>query len=279
MSYKIVVDSCCELPEHLKNDPRFERVPLTLIVGDVYERLDDESFDQREFLDIVASSPVCPRSACPSPERFFAAYKTDADHVYAITLPTVLSGSYNSAQLGKKLYIETYGQKDIHVIDSYSASCGELQLVYMLMEYEEMGLSFEEITKRIDKYADEMHTYFVLDNLETLRKNGRLSSMKAMVASTLNIKPLMRSDKGTIIQIGQGIGLKKAFAKLVDTAISEVKNTHERRLMISHCNNPAMAEFVKNSFLKRVSFKETLIIDMAGLSSLYTNEGGMIVTL
>lgn len=60
MSYKIVVDSCCELPEELKHDPRYEIVPLTLIVGDSYERLDDDGFDQKEFLQTVAECPVSP---------------------------------------------------------------------------------------------------------------------------------------------------------------------------------------------------------------------------
>ena len=53
MGYKIVVDSCCELPKELKKDERFESVPLTLIVGDVYEKEDDENFDQKEFLEIT----------------------------------------------------------------------------------------------------------------------------------------------------------------------------------------------------------------------------------
>ena len=61
MRYKIVVDSCCELPEEYANDPRFERVPLTLEVGD-YHILDDTSFDQKEFLQKVADYPKCDES-------------------------------------------------------------------------------------------------------------------------------------------------------------------------------------------------------------------------
>ena len=65
MSYKIVVDSCCELPNELKKDSHFETVPLTLIVGDKYEKEDDENFNQKEFLEIVAASSECAKSACP----------------------------------------------------------------------------------------------------------------------------------------------------------------------------------------------------------------------
>ena len=152
MSYKIVVDSCCELPEELKKDSRFEIVPLTLIVGDTYEKPDDESFDQKEFLQAVAQCPVSPRSACPSPERFMEAYRTEADHVYVVTLSSKLSGSYNSAVLGKNLYHETYGEKQIYVVDSRSASCGETQIAYKIAQWEEEGHTFEEITSGIEHF-------------------------------------------------------------------------------------------------------------------------------
>lgn len=279
MSYKIVVDSCCELPKELKKDPRFEIIPLTLIVGEDYEKLDDENFNQREFLDAVAACPKCPKSACPSPERYMEAYRTEAEHVYAVTLSSQLSGSYNSAVLGKNLYHDTYGEKDIYVVDSRSASCGETQLAYRIMELEEAGFSFEEIKEKIEQYVKELHTYFVLENLETLRKNGRLSRVKAFVASTLNIKPLMAGDNGSIIQLGQGIGMKKALGKLVDAAVNDVKNAETRRLMITHCNNLAAAENVRKNIEEKIKVKEVVIMDTAGISSMYANDGGVIVTL
>ncbi len=279
MSYKIVVDSCCELPEELKKDPRFESVPLTLIVGDSYEQPDDETFNQRVFLDAVAACPTCPKSACPSPERYLEAYKTQAEHVYAVTLSSQLSGSYNSAVLGKNLYHDAYGEKDIYVVDSRSASCGETQLAYKITEYEAAGLSCGEITEKIEQYVKEMNTYFVLENLETLRKNGRLSKVKAFVASTLNIKPLMGADNGNIVQLGQGIGMKKALAKLADAVVSNAKNAETKRLMITHCNNPSSAESVRRDIMERLEVKEAVIMDTAGISSMYANDGGVIVTL
>lgn len=279
VSYKIVVDSCCELPEEFRGDSRFERVPLTLIVGDTYEREDDDTFDQAEFLKVVAECPVCAKSACPSPERYMEAYRTDADRVYVVTLSAKLSGSFNSAVLGASLYHETYGEKNIHVINSMSASCGEAQIVCKLVELEEQGLSFEEVTERIEEYTRGMKTYFVLDNLDTLRKNGRLTGVKALVASTLNIKPVMSADEGEIIQLGQAVGTKKALSKMVDTALHNATATAQKRLMISHCNALERALSVKALFEAKTTFRDIKIIDMAGLSSLYANDGGIIVTL
>lgn len=278
MSYKIVVDSCCELPEKYKNDKRFQIVPLTLEVGD-YVIQDDETFDQKEFLRRVAAYPLCPKSSCPSPEKFREAYHDEAEEVYVVTLSSHLSGSYNSAELGKKLYAEKYGEKKIHVVDSESASCGETQIVEKIVEYKESGLSFEETVEKVEVFKRQMCTYFVLDNLETLRKNGRMSGVKAVVASTLNIKPVMIGNRGVIEQKGQAIGVNKALAKMADHLVEDVIDPQERTLMITHCNCPERAAYMRELMEKRASYRRIVIMDMAGVSSMYANDGGVIVTL
>ena len=279
MSYKIVVDSCCELPEELKGDPRFEIVPLGIEVGDWHIQ-DDAGFNQAEFLKKVAECPTCPRSSCPSPDRYKQSFDCDAEHIYVVTLSANLSGSHNSAVLGKNLYEEKHNDKKIHVVDSKSASCGEAQIALKAMELEEQGLSFEEIVKRLEDFRDEMNTYFVLNNLETLRKNGRLTGVKALVASTLNIKPVMGATaEGTIIQLGQAIGFKKALQKLADTVVQGTKNPQKKCLMITHSNNPAKAESVRQMILEKVQFADSRILDTAGISSMYANDGGIIIAV
>ena len=278
MSYKIIVDSCCELPEQYREDERFQFVPLGLEVGE-YQIMDDEHFNQAEFLAQVAVCPQCPKSSCPSPEKYMEAYHTEAENVFVITLSSHLSGSYNSAELGRNLYHEQYGEKNIYVLDSESASSGETQYALKAMELQERGLSFEETVKELEAFREEMKTYFILDNLETLRKNGRLTGVKAMVVSTLNIKPIMFGDHGVIGQKSQAIGMKKAIAKLADIMVKEIPNIIERTLMISHCNCLDRAEYTKKELLTRTKVKDIIIMDTAGISSMYANDGGIIVTI
>lgn len=277
MRYKIIMDSCGEIPQEYRNDERFTSVPLGLEVGD-YCILDDESFDQAEFLQKVAAYPKCPKSSCPSPERYMDAFASDAERIYVITLSAQLSGSHNSACLARNLYLENHGERQIHVVDSKSASCGETQIALRIMELEEQGLPFEEIVEQIENFRDNMETFFVLDNLETLRKNGRLTGVKAVVASTLNIKPVMAADEGTIVQRGQCIGIKKALGKMADMAAG-VTDAGKRRLMITHCNAPERAELVKKLAMAKAEFAECIIMDTRGVSSMYANDGGVIVTV
>lgn len=279
MSYKIVVDSCGELPDKLKNDIRFETVPLEIFVDD-YHIIDDESFRQAEFLRKVAESPNCPKSTCPSPERYMMAYNCQAEHVYAVTLSSKLSGSYNSAELGKSLYIEEKGEKLIHVFDSRSASVGETLIALKIQECEEAGMSFDEVVRTVDAYIEEQDTYFVLETLETLRKNGRLSNLKAFMASALNIKPVMGStDEGEICQLDQARGMNKALDKMISAMLGKVQDCENKILAISHCNCPQRAKAVVEKVEKLAKFKDIFVVDTAGISSMYASDGGIIMVV
>ena len=284
MSYKIIIDSCGELTADQKMDSHFENVALQLDVDD-YHILDDETFNQQEFLQKVKESPNCPKSSCPSPDKYIDAFGEDATHIYIVTLSSQLSGSYNSAVLAKQMYEE--GQQEngdmprqIHVFDSRSASIGETLIGMKVQELEEAGESFETIVESVENYIEEMNTFFVLETLETLRKNGRLSNIKAMIVNVLNIKPIMGStNEGTIQVLGQARGMNKALDSMVQKIIATTKNCEEKILAISHCNCPKRAEKVKEQIENMAKFKKIIILETAGVSSMYANDGGVIVAV
>ena len=279
MSYKVIVDSCVELTEQMKESGRFETAPLQLQVED-HIITDDDTFDQAAFLKLVAESPECPKSSCPSPESYMNSYHCDADHVYAVTLSAELSGSYNSAVLGKNLYEEEYGEKQIHVFNSRSASVGETLIALKIQECEEAGMEFEQVIEQVNAFIEEQHTYFVLESLDALRKNGRLTGIKALVATALNVKPVMgATPEGSIYQLGQGRGMKKALAKMGDSVAAEAIHPEQKILAISHCNAPERAEAVRKMIQEKIQVKDSFIIDTRGVSSLYASDGGIIVVI
>lgn len=279
MSYRVIVDSCGELTDEMKASGNFETASLQLHV-DGHTIVDDETFDQAAFLRMVSESPECPKSSCPSPEAYMSKYHCDAERVYVVTLSAELSGSYNSAVLGKNLYEEEYGQKDIHVFNSCSASIGETLIALKIRECEEAGMGFAQVIETVDAYIESQHTYFILETLETLRKNGRLTGLKAVVATALNIKPVMGSTpQGTICQLGQARGMKKALAKMVDHIVTDAVGVEDKVLAISHCNCPERAEEVRKMILQKLPVKDSIILNTRGVSSLYANDGGIIVVV
>lgn len=275
MSYRIIGDSCMDLTTELKQDNHISLVPLTLIVDDVSIE-DNETFNQRDFLDRVKKSHNCPKSACPSPADYMEEFKSEGD-VYVVTLSSNLSGSYNSAKVAKDMYLEENPTKNIEIIDSRSASVAQTLIALKIKELVEKGEPFNIVKEKANAFRDNMKTKFVLESLETLRKNGRLTSIQAIICSALNIKPVMgATPEGTITKLDQARGIVKALILMVKTIEEDVKKPGEKILGISHCNNYERAVFVKNEILKRIPFKDCFIVDTAGVSSLYANEGGII---
>lgn len=279
MKYKIVVDSCGEFTEEMKKDKSFESVPLSIDVDD-YHIMDDADFNQAEFLKKVNESPNCPKSSCPSPEKYREAFDCGAEHIYAVTLSSELSGSYNSAELGKKLFLEEMPDAKIYVFNSRSASIGQTLIALKIQEYEEAGMEFEEVVRKVEAYIYSVTTFFVLETLETLRKNGRLSNVKAFIASALNIKPVMSATKeGVICQLDQARGMERSIKKMVKYIVETAMESKNEVLAISHCNCAERAKFVKEELMKSGNFKKIFVLDTAGISSMYANDGGIIVAV
>ncbi len=277
MKYKIIGDSCFDWTEKEKADPHFAVVPLTLQVGEEHF-VDDDTFDQKSFLQKVKECPTAPKTACPSPELFRSAYECDADNIFVITLTSKLSGSYNSAVVGKQIFEEEHGHiKNIHVVDSKSASCGELNIGLFIRDLCEQEVCFEEIVRRAEAYRDEMETWFVLGTLDHLWKNGRITRFSARALSVLNIRPVMCADDGEIIKISQDRGVERALRKMVNLAVAKVRDTAGRRLVISHVNCPERADLVREFAKKAAEFGEIIITETQGVATIYAADGGIII--
>ena len=279
MEYIIVMDSCGERTEEMKKDEHIVSAPLTMQVDDDHF-IDDDTFDQADFLKKVAASPNSPKSACPSPDYYKEAFSRGGKRAYAVTLSAELSGSYNSAVLAKELLLEERPEMQVHVFNSRSASIGETLITHKIQECEAAGMDFEELVETVEAYIDSQNTYFVLENLETLRKNGRLSNLKAFAASMLKIKPVMgATPEGTIIQLDQARGINKALVKMVGYVVEGLEHPEQRMLAISHCNCPDRAKMVKDAILEQISVKDVIMLDTAGISTMYANDGGIIVVI
>lgn len=278
MEYRIIIDSCGDLTPDMKADPHIVSVPLTLRVGDT-EIIDDESFDQKDFLARVAACEECPKSACPSPDSYLHACG-DADRAYIVTLSSELSGSYNSALLAARMFEDEHPGSRCHVFNSRSASVGQTLIGLNIRELETMGATFDEVVAGTEAYIEQQHTYFVLDNLDTLRKNGRLSRIKAFMASALKIKPVMGSTpEGAIAQLDQTRGANKALKLMCTIAAKNVRPGSVRRAAVAHCNCEERGLLVAEEMKRLLLIPEILVVPAAGVTSMYANDGGVVMVV
>jgi len=274
-NYKIIGDSCTDLTCEMMQTGNFVKVPLTIEVGhDTI--IDDESFDQKNLLAKMAAYHDAPKTACPSPAQYLAEFEDDKDN-YVVTLTARLSGSYNAAMQAAAIYKEEGGKGNVYVFNSRSASSGQVQIALLVRDLCEKGLSFEEVVAQVEAYISRMQTLFVLENLDNLRKNGRLTKMQAIVTGALRVKLFMGATReGEIEKLGQGLSTKQTLARMI-SAVAADEDHVGRRLVISHCNCPERAEYLREQLGERCKFSEIHIVPTYGISSVYAYDGGTII--
>lgn len=272
----IIIDSGCDVNADICSRLNVTAIPFTMLLGSK-EFVDDESFDKASFMDEMKAYSGKVASASPSPYIYQKAIEK-ADASYVLTLSSQLSGSYNSAMLAKSL-AEENGDTDTYVFDTKSASAGETLAALKLHELlSATGNAKEQIVKTMHDFIDNMKTYFVLENYDNLQKNGRLGKLKGSLIQVLNIKLIMGSDSDGNIALYEKVrGTKQLVDKLLGLIEKSGKNTAGERLVISHCNNPDLADKLLLEIESRFRFKEIFVVPTGGLSSLYTDDKGVVL--
>lgn len=275
MSFTIIVDSCCDLTPEMRTDPVFRVIPLTIRVGG-RDFLDDEQLNTQELLDAMAQSDGPSSSSCPAPGDYLDAYRAAEGDIYVVTLSAMLSGSHNSARQGAALLREEQPERNIHIFNSCSASAGEVVLAQKVCELARSGLPFPEVIRQADQAVREMNTLFVLENLDNLKKNGRLTRVQALLTGALRIKLVMGSTpEGEICKHAQAMSIRQALGKLVEIMRNDPRHVG-KSLVISHCHSLERARLLRDMVEKGCVFDRVQITATAGLSSYYANAGGII---
>jgi DegV family protein with EDD domain len=275
LDIKIIADSCCDLTPELRERFGATSIPLSILLGSRH-LIDDETLEPVQFMADMKSCKEHIGSAAPSPDLYRDAFL--GEHTsFVVTLSSNLSGSYESAVLGKTMAAEE-GASDVHIFDSKSACAGETLIVMKLREFINSGLSKSQIINRAETFIKEMKTYFVLGSIDNLLKNGRLNKVVGKLISVLHIKPLMGSDgDGNIALYSHARSQNQIVQKLTDMIAKSGKNTEGESMVIAHCNNPTLAEQLFEAIKQRYHFKEVLVVPTCGLSSVYTYDQGIVI--
>ena len=280
MSIQLIADSCCDTTPELQQKLGLVKAPLKINIAGGRTYIDDGSVDIPSLIADMKASKAATSSACPSPEEF-AEWMRPCDECFVITLSSKLSGSYNAARVAMDMVLETNPEKKIHVFDSKSAAAGELQIALFLRERIDAGDSFEEIIPQAEAYIAGMRTLFVLEDLGNFVKNGRLNKVTGIVASILSLCPIMSDDgRGEVKMAAKARGVRNALARLVDLVAEQTADRAKKSLtlVLAYCNCPERAAELKKSFLNKcAALREVLLVPTGALSTVYANDGGVIV--
>lgn len=276
MTWKIVADSGCDYRQLVSPavDTTFVSVPLKIQVADQLF-IDDHHLNIDQMMETMYATSEASKSSCPSPDDYLRSFE-GGDNIIVVTITGTLSGSHNSAQLAKNIYLEEHPETNIHVIDSLSAG-GEVDLfVDKLNELIGQGLSFEEVVQTITAYQEKTKLLFVLAKVDNLVKNGRLSKLLGTVVGLLNIRMVGEaSETGTLELLQKARGPKKslqaAYEELVKAGYSG------GRIVMAHRSNEKFCQQLSDLILERFPQADIKILPTSGLCSFYAEDGGLLM--
>ncbi len=222
MTIKIVTDSCADIPPQLAKALGITVVPVYLRFGDEVFR-DVVDISQDEFYRRLINGPIHPSTSAPSPQDFINVYQElakSADGILSIHVTSKLSGTYNSALLGKKAVGNIC---PIEIIDSQVVTMGLGLLVLAANEMAQSGRSLQQIAKEVRQMIPSIHILGLLDTLKYLALGGRIGKMQALLGSLLNVKPMLTVKDGVLAPTGR----VRSRVKGIDILFDYVKNTPE----------------------------------------------------
>jgi len=248
MTIRIVTDSTCDLPVDLVQELGITVVPLKVLFG---EEVYTEGLDitNEQFYKKMSEHRELPKTAQVNPSEFiqvFKKYLDDGDEVLGIFISYKLSGTYSSAVLAK----DELADSRIHLIDSESVTFGLGLLVYEAARRVIQGQSIEEIVQFVESAKLNIAFYGVIDNLENLKKGGRLTTTAAIAGSLLGIKPIITIKDGSVVIAGKSRGLKKALSWVLDDGKKNNIDFNSGTVFLANAADPANMAELKSMLLK-----------------------------
>ncbi len=272
MNYRIAADSSSNLMS--LPGVNFACVPLK-IVTDVKEYTDDAQLDIAQMLDELESYKGRSSTSCPNVGDWLNAFG-DAEYVFAVAITSNLSGSYNASVQAKEVYEELHPGRHVCCLDTLSTG-GEMTLIVeKLVQLLDSGLSFEAVEQQIRAYMQQTHLLFMLESMDNLAKNGRVSPLVAKACGILNIRVAgCASAVGTLQPDHKCRGTRKALETMVKDMLA--KGYRGGKVIIDHVQNLSAAEALKTKILELYENASIRIGKCGGLCSFYAERGGLIV--
>lgn len=276
MDYKLFCDSTCDLTDEIAKEQNIEIIPMQFSVDNknYSHYLDEREMTLSDFYAAlknganVTTAQVQYDTFANSFEPFL---KEGKDIIY-ICFTSGMSGTYNTCKIAVEELKEKYPERKICVIDSLSASVGEGYLAYLAGVKMNEGASFEELCDYIENTKMKICHWFVVDDLDQLKKGGRIGALSAAFGKALQIKPLISVDNdGKLIAVAKIRGNMKTYSTLIDRANRDGINLKKQTVFIAHAECPEKAEKLKEMVAPLV--KEVKIFKVGPIIGSHVGQG------
>ena len=276
--YVIMTDSSCDLPQELADQLGLEVLPLEVMAdGKNYRNwLDGREIGFKEFYKLAREGKELKTSAVNTAafeEKMEKLLKEGKDILY-IGFSSGLSTTYNSGEAAARELREKYHDRKIYTVDTLAASLGQGMIIYYAAKKKEAGATIEEVRDFVENEKLHMCHWFTVDDLNYLKRGGRISAATAAVGTMLSIKPVMHMDnEGHLVAVGKARGRKAALCQLLDTMGELGEGLEGQTTFICHSDCMDDAQYVASQMKERFGVAQVNINWIGPVIGAHTGPG------
>lgn len=262
--YVIITDSSCDLPQDMADALELKVIPLMFTIkGQEYSNyLDGREMSAKEFYRLVRSGESATTSAINinTYNEILEPILQDGKDVLVIAFSSGLSNTCNASMLAVRELAEKYPDRKVYSVDSLGACMGEGLLVYNAVMMKKQGSSIDEVRDWVENNRLRLCHWFTVDDLNHLKRGGRVSAATALLGTMLGIKPVLHVDnEGHLINMSKVRGRQASLNALVDRMAETVEKPEEQMVFISHGDCEEDAQKVAALVRKRMKVKDIVI--------------------
>lgn len=261
--YVIFTDSSCDLTAEIAEELELTVLPLAFNMnGKEYRNyLDGREISFPDFYENIRGGEDCTTSAV-NMEAFASAIEPvlkSGKDVLCIAFSSGLSNTYNAAKLACEELAPKYPERKIYAVDTLCASLGEGLLIYLAVQEKRKGKSIDELHNWLEATKLHLCHWFTVEDLNHLKRGGRISAATALIGTMLNIKPILHvDDEGHLINVGKSRGRRASLAALVDHMAETATDPASQTVFISHGDSQKDADFVAEEVKRRFGIKNVV---------------------
>lgn len=278
--YVIVTDSSCDLPDKLAGELEVVVLPLSFHLNgkDYRNYLDEREMPIREFYAHIRAGEQCTTSAVN-----VDAYKSAMEpllrqgkDILNIAFSSGLSATYSSAKIACEELAEQYPERKVFAVDTLAASLGQGLLVSLAAERKRAGESIDEVRAWVEENKLHICHWFTVDDLNHLKRGGRISGATALFGTMLSIKPVMHVDnEGHLIPMGKVRGRRASLDALADHMEETAVDPASQTVFISHGDCREDAEYLAGEIRRRMGVEKFVIGNCGPVIGAHSGPGTM----
>ena len=278
----IMTDSCCDLPAQIADTLELSVLPLSFTINgkEHFNYLDNRDISSEYFYRLLREGTQCTTSAANA-TAFLSAMEPILEQgkdILCICFSSALSTTCASAQMAAKELALKYPNNKIYVVDSLSASLGQGMLAYYAVQQKQNGKTIEQVYQWIEQNKLHLCHWFTVDDLNHLKRGGRISPAVAFVGSLLGVKPILHvDDTGHLVNVGKIKGRRAPLSQLVEKLEETEVHIAEQTIFISHGGCQEDAELLAKMIRKQLPVKDIIISPIGPVIGSHSGPGTLAV--